>query len=341
MNDKNSRRGLAIAALALSLVCYTFVPLLIRWCEIEMSPEATIFSRLWIATVMFMGWQCVRRILDFFRRQRRETAIFSSFVDSQETESSRETKITSQYDRQLLVWIITSTALAIALLMWALSLTKTSVANSALIHNLMPLFTILGGWLVWGKQFKRQFLLGTIVAIGGTIALGLNDIQFDIQKIQGDGLALIAALFFAIYWLGVERLRSQFSSMMVLLVSSSVGTILTLLAALSLGNRLFPVSLQGWFFAIALAFVGQILGNGLATYSLKMLSASLVTLALLLDPVLTAIAAWFAFSETLNVWNAIAFAIVLIGVYLGISSENSEHISIEPRSNSHPQSTLG
>jgi drug/metabolite transporter (DMT)-like permease len=48
----------------------------------------------------------------------------------------------------------------------------------------------------------------------------------------------------------------------------------------------------------------------------------LVALVLLLDPVLTAIAAWIAFGETLNLWNAIAFGVILFGVYLGISSSS-------------------
>ncbi|MBO1352002.1 MAG: EamA family transporter [Hormoscilla sp. GUM202] len=49
-----------------------------------------------------------------------------------------------------------------------------------------------------------------------------------------------------------------------------------------------------------------------------------VGVALLLDPILTAILAWAIFSEQLDLYNLLAFPIVLLGVYLATDSQTLE-----------------
>jgi drug/metabolite transporter (DMT)-like permease len=313
--DEKSVSGLAIASLVLSLIAFAFVPLLIRWCEEEISPEATMFNRFWIAALIILCGQGLQKIKQILTNQQPAENIINQ----------ESVAIAPTFDYQLLLlWIITVTSFAIAPVLWGWSLQHTSIANSALMHNLTPLFTTLGGWLFFKTQFNRRFILGTAIAIGGAVALGINDFQLDIHKIQGDTLSLISALFVAVNLLGMERLRDKFSSSLIQLWICIVGMLLTMLVTLGLGQQLFPSSPQSWLAVFTLAIVGQILGQGLITYSLSYFSASFVALVFLLDPVLTAIAAWFVFGETLNLWNAIAFAIILFGVYCGITASQTK-----------------
>ena len=46
---------------------------------------------------------------------------------------------------------------------------------------------------------------------------------------------------------------------------------------------------------------------------------------MLLQPILTAVLAWFVFKEPLNLLNWIAFFIVLLGIYLAQSGEGIAH----------------
>ncbi|MGB3510353.1 MAG: DMT family transporter [Microcoleaceae cyanobacterium] len=87
------------------------------------------------------------------------------------------------------------------------------------------------------------------------------------------------------------------------------------------GDRLFPYSWVGWLFLILLAATST--SEVLIVYSLKQLPSSLVALVLLIDPVLSAIVAWRIFSEQLGWLNWIAFAVILLGVYLAISSKSA------------------
>jgi drug/metabolite transporter (DMT)-like permease len=301
-NSEKSGKWKAIAALAIALLTFAFTPLLIRLCEVEISPNATIFSRCFISAAVLISWKLGQNL----------SKPSTQPIQDKSLETSPQT----------FLWAIALISFAFGPVMWAWSLTQTSVANSALMHNLTPLFTAIGGWLFLSQSFNRRFIIGTAIAVVGAIALGVNDFQLDTSKIQGDFIALISAVFLAIHLLSAERLRVKFSSTTVLLWGCVAGTLLILPILLVLGDRLFPYSLQGWLSAIALATIGQVFAIGLVIYSLSELSASLVALVLLLDPVLTAIAAWIAFGETLNLWNAIAFGVILFGVYLGISSSS-------------------
>jgi len=87
-------------------------------------------------------------------------------------------------------------ALSAGLILWAWSLTKTSVANSTIMHYLMPLFVVLGGWLLWGRRFDKRFILGMVIAMAGAGILGVSDISEANGQLIGDLAALLSALFF-------------------------------------------------------------------------------------------------------------------------------------------------
>ncbi|WP_242057908.1 MULTISPECIES: EamA family transporter [Nostoc] len=63
------------------------------------------------------------------------------------------------------------------------------------------------------------------------------------------------------------------------------------------------------------------------TYSLAKFSSVVVSLVHLLEPVFSGIFAFFIFSEELSFFNLMGFAVVLIGLYLAISSQ----VAAEPR----------
>jgi len=94
---------------------------------------------------------------------------------------------------------------------------QTGVANSTILHNLTPLFTTLGAWLLLRQQFDRQFLLGLTLAVIGALSLGLEDLHLSADTAMGDGLALLSAVFLAGNLMIVEKLRSKFSATTIIL----------------------------------------------------------------------------------------------------------------------------
>jgi drug/metabolite transporter (DMT)-like permease len=209
------------------------------------------------------------------------------------------------------------------LALWAWSLAHTSVANSTLMHNLAPLFTVLCGWLFLGKRFDIKFLSGMFVAIAGACLLAYHDFSSAADKLQGDIAALLSAVFLGVYPLLVEQLRTQLSPMTIMTWCSAIGTLLLLPIVILTEDKLFPYSWSEWLYVLALALICQILGLGFYAYSLKTLSSGFVSLCDLFVPVLSTQEAWIIFSERPNWVTFVSFAVILMGVYVTSTSQSA------------------
>ncbi|MBV5261534.1 DMT family transporter [Synechococcus moorigangaii CMS01] len=283
--------------LILALLAVSFAAIFIRWCSTELGAGATVFNRLWLATAVLGAWEVLKP------------------KSAAEIPSPRQIS-GSDYGLLLLVGAVSSSSVVL----WALSLTETSVANSTVLRNLTPLFTTLGAWWWWQQRFDRRFLWGMALAIGGAIAIGITDFQLAWQHLTGDCLALLSALCYGVNLLLVENLRDRLGANQILLWRCGFGCLLLLPFVLLTEDHLFPQSLPVWAAAIGLAVLCQCFGQGLVVYSLKTFSSGFVAIFLLLEPILTAVFAWALLGETLTVTNAIAFGGVLGGIYLAKSS---------------------
>jgi drug/metabolite transporter (DMT)-like permease len=299
----------AIISLVVSLVALSFSPILIRLSEVELGPNATIFNRFWISTVVFAMWNGV--------------------TSAQNRLSHSEPKPQIYTIRLLLLLLGVGFVMFATLILWAWSLNQTSVANSTLMHNLAPLFTVLGGWLIWGKRFDGKFLMGMFIAMLGACILAYQDFSSVGDKFQGDILALLSAGFLGLYPLIVEELRTQLSPIAIMTWCSAIGTLLLLPIVILTEDRIFPYSLSGWLTVISLALVCQILGLGLYAYCLNRLSSGFVSLCDLFVPVLSAQGAWFIFSEKLNWTTLISFVVIMLGVYVTSFSQSAIKSEVE------------
>lgn len=305
----------AIAALAIAVTTYGFIPILVRLAENEISPAAVIFHRLWIAALMLGVWNGVvglrRKSFDLLKVRTHKT---------------------------LGLLLGCSICFAATQLLWAWSLAQTSVANSALLHNFTPLFVTLGGWLLFAQNFDRRFIIGTIVAITGSIILGLDDFLYEANQIQGDTIALISSLFLAFYLLLLEQIGNQFEIVTIVFYYCAIAT-LTIVPFLPISQQpILPSSLSGWLTILCLAFF-ILLTYLLTTYSIKFLSSGMVAVIILIEPVLSAILAWGIFSETLDFWNLVAFPVILFGIYLATTSKSviKDEKSTQFRNSTNPK----
>ncbi|MEH2195403.1 MAG: DMT family transporter [Nostoc sp.] len=291
----------AMIATLIAIAIFGVMPILIRWSENEISPSVTMFSRCWIAAVIFGLWQEVTLV---HQRWFKEETIIKQSLDN----------------KQILLLVVTAVFFFSTQLFWALSLTQTSIANSALLHSLTPFFTTLGGWLLFNQRFNYKFLIGLAIATIGTIVLGFDDLQLASVKLQGDSLALLSAVFWSAYLLAIEKLRTQLTVSTILTWVCRIATLLFGVVIFITHDEWFPHSGNSWLAVIALALT-LILGSGLLAYSLKHLSSSLVAMINLLDPIVTAFLAWLIFAETLGWLNLVAFAIIILGICLALTSE--------------------
>lgn len=295
-----------IIILAIALAALASAAIFIKLSLDLMSPQATIFHRLWLATMTLLAVETLTSSKQLFNQSQKNPQIW---------ELPR-----SRWELGLVLLVaVASTA---SLLCWAWSLTHTSIANSTVLRNLTPLFTSLGGWLLFRLKIERHFAMGMGIALVGALAIGWGDLHVGTESIYGDGLALLSAMLYGVYLMAVERLRVSFSSVQILLWRCGFGTLLML--PFMLGEQpFFPNSPQAWLIVAALALLCQLLGQGLLIFCLKKFSASLVAIFLLLQPAIASVFAWSIFGESLSLTNGIAFIVVMLGVYLAQSGNTA------------------
>ncbi len=289
--------SMPIAVFLLSLAA-----IFIRLSEKEIGSNATILNRFLIGAVAFGVWNSIQTM---------RYKLSTDFPIKPDPYTTRD--------------IILFGVLAIvnlgSLLSWAWSINETSVANANLLHNLSPLFATLGGWLFLGHRFGKKFLISLVLALGGTIVIGIKDWQVSADSFIGDGIALLSAIFYAASFLLREKLRTKFETTKILLWSCTLGCLFSFPVVLITQERVFPYTVSGWLAVICLGILCQVVGQGLLTYNLKKLSAGFVTLFLLLEPIIAALLAWAIFSEQLSLINWLAFFVICAGVYLAKSEK--------------------
>jgi drug/metabolite transporter (DMT)-like permease len=298
---------LDLGLLLIAVLLVSLDPVLTRLSENELGPNATVFNRELIASVIFIFWQGVFIIWN------------SQFSDYSSTQNSRTISI------GILATFLSVVIFGeICLVTWAISLTQTSIANSNLLHNLPSVFAVLGGWLFLGQKFDQKFILGMIVAVCGAITIGIEDLHVSPKNLIGDFWALSSAIVYAGYFLSIEKLRSRFSSLTISLWYCTLSSALLLPFVLLLEHRVFPTSFLGWVNIFSLSVLCQVVASVIFIYQLKRFSSGFVSLFMLLQPILSAILAWIVLKEYLSFINWIAFGVVLCGIYLAKSSEVSK-----------------
>ncbi len=290
--------GLALAALLAGAAGIAFAPIFVKTSEV--GPVATAFWRVLLALPILWAWMAIEG-----RRSGKP---------------GRPSGL-----RDLLALFASGLFLGSTFALWHWSLKLTSVADSTLLVNLAPVFVALGSWVFLGQRFGAAFLAGIVAALGGAallVAGGTSGLGGG--ELAGDGLAALAAVSYAGYFLSVSGLRPRFSTAAVMAYGAPAACAALLLVALLSGESLLPSSWQGWAVLAAVALVSHVLGQSLVAYALAGLAAAFSSVALLLQPTIAAALAWAILGEALGPWQVVGGAIVLAGVVLARSGSQRD-----------------
>lgn len=212
------------------------------------------------------------------------------------------------------ILILAGTAFAFDLIAWNFALQLTPIANAALFINFAPLFIALISWGLLRQTVMIELWLGMLISIVGGILLVWPHLQSQGSSLVGDGMSLLAACFYGVYMMAIQSARRIFNTWSIMTLTSAVTGIVSLIMALLLNQTLLVASAEGWVALIILAIVVQVIGQSLIAYALAALSATFSSIILLLQPVISAIAAWWVFGEYLETIQFVGMIIVLCGI---------------------------
>ena len=215
-------------------------------------------------------------------------------------------------------WLIAAVALgglffAIDLLLWHESILRTRLANATLFGNMSSFLYMLTGFLV-ARALPKPLQAGALLlaVIGAGLLLG-GSYELSRDHFLGDLLALAAAFFYALYLIAVDRARRTMASWPVLAVATAAGTVPMLFFALAMGEQVMP---GDWTPLILLSLGSQLIGQGLLVYSMGHLSAVVVGLGLLTQPVVSAAIGWLVYGERLSAADGIGALLICAALVL-------------------------
>ena len=211
---------------------------------------------------------------------------------------------------------------------WIASLAMTSVAASVVLVCTQPIFVSLLAWLVLKEKTPALGVVGIAVAFAGAALIAFDASATSSPghggtDLAGDALALLGAVAIALYVL-VGRKTGGHVDVMAYSATVSLGAAASLAVPLlatswsstrGLADAL-PPSSTSWLWIAALAFGPQLIGHTALNAALARLPASLVSGAILGEPVIATALAWAFLAETPGAWTLVGSAVVLAGLVL-------------------------
>lgn len=196
--------------------------------------------------------------------------------------------------------------------LWHLALVETSVANATFLVNTTPIYVGVASWIL-GERLRRRLLLGGALAVAGATLLIGADLHA-LGSARGDGIALAAALFYSAYLLLMAAVRRDLDALPALFVAG-VGATLTLgVLGLARGDAFAGFPARSWVAFLGAAGVSHLGGVLGIVWALRYLPASFASVALLGQPVGTAILGWALLGERLGPLQLLGGAAVVAGI---------------------------
>jgi len=173
--------------------------------------------------------------------------------------------------------------------LWNSSLLITPVANATLLGNDAPIIVGLIALVVFRERLRVSYWGGLALAVVGMAIVAGPDVLAHTSPGAGDILALCAGLAYALYLTVTQRVRTHMGTVGSLWLPGISGTAVLLVFNLVAHHTLWGFSSHTWSMLLALGLISQVGGWLAINYALGHLRASIVSVTLLGQPVLTAI----------------------------------------------------
>jgi len=205
---------------------------------------------------------------------------------------------------------------------WIISLEYTSVASSVALVTTNPIWIALFSWLVLRERLSLRLSLAIALALAGSAAIFLADEVGSAapRPLLGNTLAIIGSLTVCGYLLIGRKLRGAMNLLPYISIVYGCAAVCLLAAALVAGVRLTGYSNYSWALLACLALGPQLLGHSAVNYALRHLSATVIAVAVLGEPIGSTLFAWLLFGEAVGPAKLVGMGLLLAGIFLAATA---------------------
>jgi drug/metabolite transporter (DMT)-like permease len=227
--------------------------------------------------------------------------------------------------------------LALHFAFWISSLDSTTVMSSVVFVSTNPLFVAAASALFLRERVGRWTLVGIVVAIGGGVGVALSDFrQAGAESVRGDALALLGAVAASGYLLLGRLLRRRMSLLAYAGIAYTAAAVVLFAIVLATRTPLTGYPARGYLWVALLALGPQLMGHTAYNWALKYVSATVVTVALLSEPVGATLLAIPILSQVPSPASIAGGTLILAGIFVAAWAEAraARVPPVDPRRNS-------
>jgi drug/metabolite transporter (DMT)-like permease len=200
--------------------------------------------------------------------------------------------------------------------LWNSSIMLSKASISTLLANLAPIWVGLGALFFMKEKPGKIFWVGTFIALAGVVMIVGGRQVFGNELTLGNGLAILASMFYGAYLLTVRKGRNTLDTFSFTTISMITSTIVLGIISLFSGVPMWGFSTPSWIYLIALGIVPQVIGWLTINQALGHISPTVASVSLLSQSVFTAIFSVPVLSEYLSWPEMLGAIVVLAGIFL-------------------------
>jgi drug/metabolite transporter (DMT)-like permease len=209
--------------------------------------------------------------------------------------------------------VLAGLALAAHFATWMPAVQLGSVATAAALVATQPVWQ----GLIAAAQGRRPTLagwLGIALAVAGAAWATGADIGISNQAVLADVLALLGGMAAAVYTALGERARTQLTTTTYTWVCYGTCAVALLLVCLVARVQLTGYAATTWAAILAIVIGAQLLGHSMFSYAIQRISATTISVLLLLEVPGAALLAWLWLGQELRTAALPGMALILAGV---------------------------
>ncbi|MEO8164132.1 MAG: DMT family transporter [Betaproteobacteria bacterium] len=287
-------RALPFLVLGAGVVVVSFASILIRFAHAEGASSLAIAAvRMTVASLVLAPFAWLRTGREILRIGQREFGLC----------------------------ILSGVLLAAHFWSWITSLEYTSVASSTALVTTNPLWVALASAVFLRERPGRAAMVGILLTLAGSALIFSADAQnyragTGTSSMLGNTLALVGAIAASGYLLVGRALRARVSLTVYIWLAYSTAALVLLAAATATGVSFVLLSAPAWLFMVALALGPQLIGHTTFNWALRRLTATFVAVAILGEPVGSALLAYLLLGEQFSAAQFAGFVLLLTGIFV-------------------------
>ena len=195
-----------------------------------------------------------------------------------------------------------------------LALRYTTASNVGFLTGSLVIIVPMISALLFREKVERKVVGGSLSALLG---IGLITLDNELGMNRGDILALLGAIMFALHIVLTGRFTKKVNSISLGVLQLSIVGILSLVASVVSEGFHLPSSRDLWFIVLFLSLICTAFGYIAQTVAQQAASSEVTGLLISLEPLFSAITAYFVLGEVMSgrsIWGGVILLASVVSV---------------------------